>query len=135
MTTKPLDLPEAMDVCHFDRARCVMLWSEAPALASCDQLAPRFPVLAFFVRLLAVRFPCMAEAAAEQLSLYAMGWHCEDPPRDSTIDYAEFAAEAMDDTGADRLFEFECHFTLHLRHDPALEAHYKHRPGAVVLDV
>lgn len=138
---KAMATPEPLEVTPLEAERGMLAdMPDPPLVPACDPLAPRFPELVFFMRLLAARYPGMADVAAELLSMYAMGWHCRDPPRDSTIDYVEYAAEALrgDEDNVDRLYEFESRFTLFFSKHPTLQDKYRRpslRPGTVVLSV
>lgn len=99
---------------------------------------PAFPKLTFFMRLLAVYDPPLAEEVAELMSLYAMGWHLgpdDAPPRDCTTDFAaRFASTLLDRGRTTRLYNFESRFTLRMLDDPAVRARHARPPLRVCLD-
>ena len=81
MATKPAPSPPPPpQLTALESERLMLLTAPRPSVPACDALSPRFPVLAYFVRMLAVLLPFEAAQVEELLTLYTMGWHCAPPP-------------------------------------------------------
>lgn len=133
----PPEPPTALELEHQ-----TLLTAPAPRLPACDALSPRFPTLAYFVRLLAVLAPCEAARAEELLTVYTMGWHAppddEDGVPDSPDAFARFVADELPEDTADRVIALSHRFAMFYRRCPLLQARFKRLsccPHAVVLPV
>ena len=136
--------PDPPQLTPLEIERLTLLTAPVPPTPTCDALSTRFPVLTYFVRMLAVLLapddiddiPDIEEA----LTVYTMGWHCapDEAPRDCPDAFARFAASELDEDAADRLDDFACRFTLFFTRCPQMQARFKRlscRPHTVVLPV
>lgn len=124
---------------ELEAERLTLLTAPAPHVPACDALSPRFPRLAYFVRMLAVLLPQFDEVE-ELLTLYTMGWHCapHERVRDCADTWARFAAGELDEDTAEQLTDFSARFMLFYLRCPRLQARFQRLsccPRTVVLPV